>query len=97
MIRRCVTGVKEYLSGKKTEEELIRILRGNQQKKVSPSPAENLLLADLIYEFPLIRDEFSFNKMKKEFLTYYELYSVKKVMFEEILGVTCEKKERKLF
>ena len=97
MIRRCVTGMKEYLSGKRTEEELKRILGGNQQKKVSPSPAENLLLADLIYAFPLIQDEFSFNKMKEEFLIYYELYSMEKAMFEEILNLTCEKKERKLF
>jgi tRNA pseudouridine38-40 synthase len=97
MIRRCVTGMKEYLSGRKTEGELSEILKGNQKKKVAPAPAENLLLADLIYTFPLLQDEFSFNKMREEFLNYYELYLVKKIMFEEILNLTCEKKEKKLF
>lgn len=84
MIRRCVTGMKEYLDEKRTEQELANILEGKLREKVAPAPPENLLLSDLEYEFPFTLDQFSFKRMRKEFYRRYEVYSVRKALFEEL-------------
>lgn len=83
MIRRCVTGMKAYLSATKTEKELLTILEG-QPKKIPPAPPENLLLADLTYEFPFLLDKFSTERMQKEFFTRYKFYAAKKALFGEL-------------
>lgn len=88
MIRRCVTGMKEYLSGRKTEREILNMLEGQKTEKKEKVPAaspENLILLDITYKFPLLIDQFSVERMRKEFYTRYELFSVKKAMVEEIL------------
>jgi tRNA pseudouridine38-40 synthase len=83
MIRRCVTGMKEYLSGGKTEQDILTALEG-RSKKIPPAPPENLLLADLTCEFSFVPDEFSIKRMRKEFFSLYELHSVKKAMFKQL-------------
>ena len=85
MIRRCVTGMREYLSGERTEMELSSILEGTVPEKVPPAPAENLLLTELVYPHELVTDQFSVEKMREEFSSRYKLYSAKKALFEEIL------------
>ncbi|MBU7027022.1 MAG: tRNA pseudouridine(38-40) synthase TruA [Theionarchaea archaeon] len=86
MIRRCVTGMSMYLSGIKTEQELAAILEGTPAGKIPPAPPEHLLLADLTYEFSFFLDQFSVERMKKEFHSRYKFHSVKKAMFEELLN-----------
>ncbi len=86
MIRRCVTGMENYLSGKWTESELSRVLEGRSEK-VPPAPAENLLLADLEYEFSFLLDQFSIERMQKEFSSRYRIHSMKKVFFKELLDI----------
>ncbi len=85
MIRRCVTGMREYLSGKRTEEEISSLLEGGKKEKIAPSPAENLLLKDIVCKFPFLADEYSLERMKKEFRSYYETYSVRKALADEFL------------
>ncbi len=84
MIRRCVTGMSMYLSGTKTEHELAALLEG-ATKKIPPAPPENLLLADIAGESSFLLNHFSVERMKKEFCSLYELHSVKKALFEELL------------
>lgn len=84
MIRRCVTGMKEYLSGMKPEQELTDILKGKFTKKIPPASPENLLLAD-IFSVSFFLDEFAVERMRKEFYSRYTFYSMKKAMFEELL------------
>lgn len=85
MVRRCVTGMGEYLSGKKTEEEVAQLLGGGIQEGIPPAPAENLLLLDICYESDFLTDEYSLKRMKKELYTYFEMYSAKKALLEECI------------
>ncbi len=90
MIRRCITGMEDYLSGRKTEQDMVTLLQSSSEKekkstKVSPAPAENLLLADLEYTFPFFTDQFSAEKMRKSFFSRYTYYSAKKSMFKTCL------------
>lgn len=100
MIRRCVTGMKDHLSGEKTAKELEHILSGefteSKRRKVPPAPAENLLLANLVCDFPFFLDEFSVERMREEFFSRYELFSVRKTLLAEALSeLENLKKEKK--
>jgi tRNA pseudouridine38-40 synthase len=92
MIRRCVTGMTEYLMKKRTEEEIKTILRGRTTVKTPPAPPENLLLARIVcenrgFKVPFSTDQFSAEKMQKEFHSRYRFHSMKKAMFEELLAL----------
>lgn len=96
MIRRCITGMEDYLSGRRTEQDVVTLLQGSSKeskeskewrklkniKKVSPAPAENLLLADLEYTFSFSTDQFSAEKMRETFFSRYTYHSTKKSMVE---------------
>lgn len=84
MIRRCVTGMKEYLDRERSGQELTDLLEGKLREKVPPAPPENLLLSDLEGGFPMMLDQFSLEKMRREFCSRYEVYSVRKALFEEL-------------
>ncbi|MBU7016351.1 MAG: tRNA pseudouridine(38-40) synthase TruA [Theionarchaea archaeon] len=84
MIRRCVTGMKMYLSGEKTEQDITLMLEGKSEK-IPAAQAENLILADLEGGKPFLIDQFSLKRMRKEFYSRYELYTLKKAMFESFL------------
>jgi tRNA pseudouridine38-40 synthase len=84
MIRRCMTAMKEYLSGKRTEKEIMHMLEGGTQK-APPAPAENLLLRELECDIPFFIDQYSFGKMQKEMCAHYEFHLMKKTMFAEFL------------
>jgi len=86
MIRRCITGMKKYLCGATSRRELENMLQQKKGQKVPPAPAENLLLADLQYDFSFLLDQFSLKKMRKEFHLRFEVHSVKKVMFDSLLS-----------
>lgn len=90
MIRRCVTGMKMYLSGEKTEEDLTYMLKGKSEK-IPAAPAENLILADLEGGKPFLLDHFSFERMQREFYSWLELYTLKKAMIEEFLFFQAKK------
>ena len=84
MIRRCVTGMKLYLSGKKTEKDLTHMLEGKSEK-IPAAPAENLVLIELEGGQPFLLDQFSLERMRKEFYSRFEWYTLKRAMVEELL------------
>lgn len=87
MIRRCITGMKDYLSGKMTEHDVVTLLQGVTTKgKVPPAPAENLLLKELLYPFSFFTDQFSAKKMRESFLSQYMYHAAKKSLFEICLN-----------
>jgi tRNA pseudouridine38-40 synthase len=90
MIRRCVTAMKMYLSGERTEQDITLMLKGKSQKIHAASP-ENLVLVDLEGGKPFSLDQFSLKRMRKEFYSRYELYTLKKAMFENFLDFQVDK------
>jgi tRNA pseudouridine38-40 synthase len=91
MIRRCMTAIGSFLSRTITEDTFLQILAGIHDK-VPPAPAENLLLAELIYPFTFTVDEYSYERMKNMLATYYENHVVLAQKFEEMLRFLPEKK-----
>ncbi|MBU7032491.1 MAG: hypothetical protein HXS53_08160 [Theionarchaea archaeon] len=92
MIRRCMTAMGSYLTGGTTEETLLQILAGNAQSKIPPAPAENLLLAELVYPFTFTVDGYSYKRMKSVLTESHEKYAMLTCKFEEMLRFFPEKK-----
>jgi len=94
MIRRCMTALLSFLTGDMSQEVFVQILEGNIHTKISPAPAENLLLAELIYPFSFIIDRYSYKKMKIAFSNRYQNYLILKTKYEKMLEILEKEKEK---
>ncbi|ADT83386.1 tRNA pseudouridine(38-40) synthase TruA [Thermococcus barophilus] len=87
MVRRIVTALKLCGFGIVETEDIRKMLEGRTDKKLPPSPPENLVLWEIKYENIIFQiDEYSLRKIKQEFFERFSSFLVKAGMFKDWLS-----------
>jgi tRNA pseudouridine38-40 synthase len=94
MIRRIMSAIKAYLTKTITLCDMVNMLERKNPDKQPPAPAENLLLANLVYPFPFTVDTFSLNQLYTHITKQHQFYTMKTAIFAEMLHSDLFKKRK---